>query len=100
MRLDEYIEKSLVAISKGVTEAQMKANVTIAPSSIDGKLNFEPQMVKFEVEVTTTAEGGGNISVLGLADIKAGATGQNTHRLTFEVPVHLNSENAWLKQKK
>lgn len=97
MELDEYIEKSLVAISKGVTEAQSKAAVTIAPSGIEGKLNFEPQFVKFEIEVTTSAEGGGGIKVLTFGDASAKASSGRAHRLSFEVPVHFNSTNVFLK---
>lgn len=95
MTLDEYIEKSLIAIAAGVTNAQQKANVTIAPASIEGKPNFEPQLVKFEVEVTTTKDAGGGINVLSLVEMKAGVSGGSAHRISFEVPVHFNSENVF-----
>lgn len=95
MKLDEYIEKSLIAIAKGVTEAQKKAEVTIAPSAIEGKPNFTPQLVKFEVEVSTSLEGGGSINVMAVGELGAKKSGQNSHKLTFEVPVHFNSENIW-----
>jgi len=97
VRLDEYIEKSLIDISKGVTAAQKKANVTIAPGAIEGKPVFEPQMVKFEVEVTTSLDGGGKINVLSLADLNIGGERMKSHKLTFEVPVHFNSENVYMK---
>jgi hypothetical protein len=98
MDLAEYIEKSLIAISKGVTEAMQKADVTIAAGFIEGKPIFEPQMVKFEIEVTASTEGGGGIKVLSIADMSAGLKSQHSHRITFEVPVHFNSHNSLKKR--
>ncbi|MEM1377767.1 MAG: hypothetical protein AAGG69_10300 [Pseudomonadota bacterium] len=95
MELAEYVEKSLVAISKGVKKAQVNAEVTIAPGFIEGKPLLEPQMVKFEVEVATSTDGGGIISVLTIGSGEASHLSQKSHRLTFEVPVFFNSFNVY-----
>ncbi|MEM9578531.1 MAG: trypco2 family protein [Pseudomonadota bacterium] len=95
MDLAEYIEKSLVAISKGVKEAQEKAHVTIAPGFVEGKPLLEAQMVKLEVEVATTSEGGGKINVLSFGSGEASRASQRAHKITFEVPVFFNSINVY-----
>ena len=97
MDLAEYVEKSLVGISKGVKEAQKKAHGTIAPGHVEGKPVLEAQMVKFEVEVATSTEGGGKINVLTLGSGEAAHSSQRAHRLTFEVPVYFNSFNVFKK---
>ncbi len=93
MELADYIGMSLIAIGQGVVAAQKKADITIAAGFIEGKALLEPQMVKFEIEVSTSSEGGGGIKVLSFADVSAGHKAQHSHRLTFEVPVHFNSHN-------
>ena len=87
MKLDEYVEQTLVDISKGVAEAKKKAMVGIAPGYVDGEKVFSAQMIKFEILVTTEKEGSGGVSVLSFGDMKGKLNVEKTNKLTFEVPV-------------
>ncbi|MFK5980241.1 MAG: hypothetical protein QM488_15265 [Rhizobiaceae bacterium] len=93
MKLDEFVKQSLLDITKGVVGASEEASVTIAPSAIDGRLEFEPQLVTFESTITESVEAGGGISVLSLGEAKAGKRSEHLNKLSFSVPVHFNSTN-------
>lgn len=90
MKLDEYVKQTLLDITKGVDQAKREASLHIAPSSIDGQKLTEPQMARFEVAVTVTAEGGGGIRVFSLGDLKAQGGSAHTNTIAFEVPIYFN----------
>jgi hypothetical protein len=50
-----------------------------------------PQMIAFEILVTTSKEAGGGISVLSYFDAKADAKSENTNRISFAVPVYFQA---------
>ncbi len=91
MKLDQYVEQTLVDISKGVAEAKKKALVGIAPGYVDGEKVFSVQLIKFEIVVTVEKEGSGGISVLSFGDIKGKLNVEHTNKLTFEVPVYFQA---------
>ncbi|WP_306148749.1 MULTISPECIES: hypothetical protein [unclassified Roseibium] len=91
MNLDEFVKRSLLAVTKGVVDAQEESLLFIAPGHINGKRIEKAHEVKFEVSVTVSAEGGGGIQVLSFGELKAGAKTESTNKLTFEVPVYFNA---------
>lgn len=91
MKLDEYIEQTLIDISKGVSEAKKKALVGIAPGYVDGEKVFSAQLIKFEIVVTVEKEGSGGIQVLTFGDLKGKLNIEHTNKLTFEVPVYFQA---------
>ncbi len=94
MKLDEFVKRSLLDITKGVVGASEEACVTISPASIEGKPIFEPQMVSFELVVAESSAAGGGISVLSIGNAKAGMRSEQINKLSFSVPVHFNTRNA------
>lgn len=91
MKLDEFVEQTLVDISKGVSEAKKKSSVWIAPGYVDGEKVFSEQLVKFEVAVTVEKEGSGGISVLSFADLKGNFKTESTNKIVFDVPVYFQA---------
>ena len=94
MQLKDSVKQTLLDITSGVTEAQQEAFLHIAPGTVEGRVMTEPQIVKFDVSVTTSAEAGGGISVWSALSAKAGASAENTNRISFEVPVYLQAPTA------
>ncbi|MCM2291048.1 hypothetical protein NAC44_01735 [Allorhizobium sp. BGMRC 0089] len=91
MKLDEFVKQALLDITNGVAEAQRQSQLYIAPGYVEGKRIEKPQEVKFEVSVTTSAEGGGGIKILSFGDVKASGKTESTNKLTFEVPIQFNA---------
>jgi len=78
-------------ITNGVHDAKEDAKLSIAPGFLEGEIIKKPQDVFFEILVTTSKEGGGRINVFSLGDAKALGKQENSHRLTFSVPVYFNA---------
>ncbi len=93
MKLNEFVKNSLLEITNGVKEAANEADVTIAPSAIEGKPIFEPQLVAFDLIVTESVEADGGISVLSIGNAKANKKTEHLNKVSFSVPVHFNSQN-------
>ncbi|MGB5863905.1 MAG: hypothetical protein WBG95_06360 [Sulfitobacter sp.] len=91
MRLDQFVKETLLDITNGVAQAQDAAMLFIDPGYINSERLEERQLVRFEVGVTVSKEGGGGISVFSLGDVKAGASSEHTNKISFEVPVYLNA---------
>lgn len=92
MKLDQYIEQTLVDIAKGVAEARNRAAVSIAPGYVDGKNVAVVQMIKFEISVTVEKEGSSGISVLSFGDIKDKIDSTHINKLTFDVPIYFEGK--------
>jgi hypothetical protein len=105
VKISEFVKEALLEITKGVREAYLEADVTIAAGHIDGKPILTPSEVSFEIfvevsEQSSTSgklEGGG--SFLSVVKASTSFDGQktfnsaNSQRITFSVPVHFNSHN-------
>jgi hypothetical protein len=113
MRLSDFIQDTLYEIALGVEAARVKARdlVAINPSRLDGELLTEKSFIDFDVSVVVseseeTGRGGearlsGEINVASVAKVGASISGQGkgtnsakaeqTHRVSFKVPVYLNA---------
>lgn len=91
MKLEEYVHQTLLDITNGVSKAQIDAPSWIAPGAIEGQMLLTPQMVSFEVIVTTSKEAGGGITVLSIADAKAKGQHQQVNKISFDVPIYFQS---------
>ncbi|MCF6315524.1 MAG: hypothetical protein L3J30_04380 [Marinosulfonomonas sp.] len=91
MKLDEFIEKSLLDITNGVAAAQRATKLYIAPGWVENTTLTEPQFVSFELAVTISKEAGGGISVFSMGDVKAKGNSEKTHRISFDVPVYFQA---------
>ena len=92
MKLKEFVKKTLLDITEGVSEAQQTSPSWIAPGRVEGEKVILPQHVSFEVAVTINKEGGGSISVLSIADIKAEGKIEQLSKITSEVPVYFQAK--------
>jgi hypothetical protein len=93
MELKEFVTRTILDITNGVYEARRSAPLAIAPGFIEGKLIVEPQMIDFEVAVTTTKEGGGGISIWSVAEAKGKLSSEHINKISFSVPVFFQAEN-------
>jgi hypothetical protein len=91
MKLEEFVKQTLLDITNGVAQAQLATKLYIAPGFVENQKLTEPQMVKFEVAVTASKEASGGISVWSFGDAKAGINSEQTHRVSFEVPVYFQA---------
>jgi len=101
MKLDEYVKQTLLDISNGVASAQNTAQHMIAPRIISNVELTTPQMVSFEVAITVSKEAGGGITVFSVGNLKAQGTKEDSHRISFEVPVFFQApteSNEWYKK--
>ncbi|WP_339862484.1 hypothetical protein [Paremcibacter congregatus] len=97
MKLKEFVKMTLLDITEGVSEAQQTSPSWIAPGRVEGEKVTLPQHVSFEVVVTTNKEGGGSISVLSMAEIKAEGKTEQLNRITFDVPVYFQAKKGNLE---
>lgn len=65
----------------------------IAPGYVEGASIVEPQMISFEVAVTTSKEGEGGISVWSVADAKGSLSSEHFNKISFSVPVYFQAMN-------
>lgn len=113
MRLSAFIHDTLYEIALGVQLARARSRdlVAITPSTIDGESVSEKTYVDFDVAVvigetdTTTKTGdgkvGAEIQVASILKASVGAGGkieanaktstEQTHRITFKVPIYMNA---------
>lgn len=91
MKLQDFVEKTLLEITSGVAAAQKKSNVWIAPGRVEGDVEKSPSQVNFEVAVTTSAEGGGQIDILSIANATAKGSSQHMNKISFSVPVYFQA---------
>ena len=91
MQLKDFVTQTLLDITQGVFEAQQKFPLWIAPGRVEGGKVTSPQMVKFEVVVTTNKEGGGGISVWSAFEAGATASAEHMNKISFSVPVYLQA---------
>ena len=92
MKLEDFVKNTLLDITNGVHDAKKDAKLSIAPGFLEGEIIKQPQDVFFEIVVTPSKEGGGRIDVFSLGDAKASGKLENSHRLTFSVPVYFNAK--------
>jgi hypothetical protein len=91
MKLDDYVNGTLMEITNGVAAAQEEALLYIAPGYVNGIKQEEAQMVAFEVGLTVSKEMGGGISVFSIGDAKAGASSEQVNRVSFSIPVYFQA---------
>lgn len=113
MKLSDFIQETLYEIALGVNLARLKAKdlVAITPSTLNGAAIDEKSYVDFDVSVVVSesdtskrgADGrlGGEIQVAAIGKISVGAganaaqttgsSSEQTHRVSFKVPLYLNA---------
>jgi hypothetical protein len=91
--LDEFVKRTLLDITNSVYEARKTSHLAIAPGIIEGASIVEPQMVNFEVAVTTSKDGGGAISVWSIADATGQLSSEHFNKISFCVPVYFQAKN-------
>ena len=91
MKLEEFVRQTLLDITNGVAAAKAVAPYWIAPGRVEGRKNSTPQLVKFEVSVTTSKEAGGGVSIWSAVEGKAAASSEHANRISFEVPIYLQA---------
>ena len=92
MKLDEYVKQTLLDITNGVLAAKRESSLWIAPGYFNGEKVSDPQLVSFEVVVTTSKEAGGGIQVWSLGDAKAKGISEHRNRISFTVPIYFQGE--------
>ncbi len=91
MNLDEFVKKTLLDITTGVSLAQDEALLYIAPGHVEGEKLTGAQTVHFEVAVTVSKEATAGIRVLSFGEGKAGGSSQEVSRISFDVPVYFQA---------
>lgn len=91
MNLDEFVKKTLLDITTGVSSAQDEALLYIAPGRVEGEKLTGAQIVHFEVAVTVSKEASAGIRVLSFGEGKAGGSFQEVSRISFDVPVYFQA---------
>lgn len=116
MRLSSFIQDTLYEIALGVElgRARAKDLIAINPSSLDGEGITERSYIEFDVSVVASEDRaskmsgsgklGTEIKVATVFSASVGADGEResssatsneqTHRVTFRVPVHMNANYA------
>jgi len=91
MNLDEFVKKTFLEITTGVSSAQEESLLYIAPGHVEGEKLTGAQIVHFEVAVTVSKEASAGIRVLSFGEGKAGGASQEVSRISFEVPVYFQA---------
>ncbi len=91
MDLEEFVEKTLLSITEGVTKAQQKTQLYIAPGYVNDQKRLEPQLVSFEVSVTISKQAGGGIKVLSFGEANAAGRNESRNTISFQVPVYFQA---------
>ena len=94
MTLEEFVKRTLLEITNGVSAAQLESLVYIAPGTVENETVLEPSLVNFEVSVTVNEDAGGAITIWTVGDLKAGASSEHTNRVSFGVPVYFQAPTA------
>lgn len=101
--LKQFVEQTLLDITRAVDKAKKESPIPIAPGYVDGKGQNEPQMIEFSVQVTVAEEkshkGKGDVSVPIISIIKTSVGGEignkneqtTTQCLKFSVPVYFQA---------
>ena len=102
--LRQFVEQTLLDITKAVHCAQKASPHAIAPGFLEGEKQLEPQMIEFSIQVVASQEktlkGKGDVSVPIISIVKASAEGEintnneqtTTQNLKFSVPVYFQSK--------
>ncbi len=93
MKLEEFVEQTLMAITNGVFSAQSKSPSSIAPGLVEGVKMTTPQMISFEVAVATSKEGGGGINISSIIEAGGNMKSEYINKISFDVPVYFNAPN-------
>jgi hypothetical protein len=101
--LKDFVRQVLLDITEAVEEAKHKSPVSIAPGSIEGKLKSEPQLVQFDISVSsstaskrsTKKQGSATVVTILKAEVSGDTTenskSQETNRIKFSVPVYFQA---------
>jgi len=93
MKLDEFVKQTLLDITNAVYEAKNESFISIAPGRFMGEIIPEPQMVNFEVAVTTSKEGKAGISVWSAANTQGSLSSEHVNKISFSVPIYFQGIN-------
>jgi hypothetical protein len=97
MKLQEYIQQTLLDITKRVAAAQKEFPLWIAPGFVEHKKVTSPQLVNFEIAVTVSKEGGGGIQVWSVAEMNAKGSAEHTNKISFSVPIYFQAPRGLAK---
>ncbi len=94
MKLETFVEQTILEITNGVSNAQRSSPVWVAPGLVEGKKVESPQMINFEVAVTVNKEGGGSIDVWSVGKLSGAASSEHINKVSFAVPVYFQAPNS------
>ena len=100
MQIETFVRESLVAIAKGISNANQELNAAVNPPSSTKRTSFIlganrlAETIDFDLAVSATKEGAGGASAKGhiaVVSVELGGTGKVTHqdvsRIKFSVKV-------------
>jgi len=90
MELRRFIEQSIEEIVEGVRASAAKYGAVVAPGRIEDSPIYTERLIHFDVTVAIEEEGGGRLRVPTIAELGGDVRHARTHRVSFDVPVHLN----------
>lgn len=93
MKLEEFVKQTLMDITNGVFNAQSESPSSIAPGIVEGVKMTKPQLISFEVAVTTSKEGGGGINISSMIEAGGSMNSEYINKISFDVPVYFNAPN-------
>ena len=74
-----------------MASAKKSTPLWIAPGFVEGEKVSSPQLVSFEVAVTTSKEGGGSIDIWSVAEVGAKGSSEHMNKISFDVPVYFQA---------
>ena len=91
MKLKDFVERTILDITEGVAAAQKSSPHWVAPGRVNDEVQMHPQMISFEVVVTTSKEVDGSIDVWSIATGKGAVSSENVNKISFEVPIYFQA---------
>jgi hypothetical protein len=91
MKLSKFISTTLAEIHQGIADAREESGSWIAPSTLDGERVVSEQQVLFDVAIVSSADGSGDVSVLGFGKLGSGISNEKSNRVSFAVPVYFQA---------
>jgi hypothetical protein len=101
--LRDFVRQVLLDLTMAVQEAKDLAPVAIAPGIVDKKIKSEPQLVHFDLSVSSTTtksakdKMGGSATIVTIFRAEAGSESaenssvKETNRIKFSVPVYFQA---------
>jgi hypothetical protein len=101
--LKDFVKQVLLDITEAVEEAKEQAPVAIAPGTVGKDIQMKPQLVEFDISVssrtknTQRTRGGGSATLVSIIRAEVGSEKTNdshlreTNRIKFSVPVYFQA---------